>query len=261
VLVRLVGMGALVAAGVLIAYDLTSGASYSDGPVPSVRDALSCDGHVYVTRQAPRNEPALWRSTPESALETGMLLGEQWGLDPSALRIASRKTGRVLFVYDVSGRARFAALVEGGRGDRAEQWRLFSWAMCEPAELSADGADGLGYGVWQDADGQQASTDHVMTLKGAQRCNWQDVSFIEVGRNSTRPEQYVHDPTGQLARRLRTTYAARVRLPADVHDSGWRRGGYALWLQRHGDAAYLVNLADPTDVERWPRATQLITCA
>jgi hypothetical protein len=256
VLVRLVGLGALVAAGVIIAYDMTSGPSYSDGPVPSVREALSCDGHVYVARQAQRNERALWRSTPESALETGLLLGEQWSLDTGAVRISSRKAGRVLFVYDVSGRARFAALVEGGRGDHRRQWRLSAWSMCDPSELRA----GLGYGVWQQADGRQAPTDDVMTLKGAQRCNWQDVSFIEVNRSSARPGQYVHDPTGQLSGRLRTSYAARVTLPAAARDSGWRRGGYALWLQRRGDAAYLVNLADPTDVERWPRSRQYIRC-
>jgi hypothetical protein len=260
VLVRLVGLGALVAAGVLIAYDMTSGPSYSDGPVPSVREALSCDGHVYVTRQAQRAEPALWQSTPESALATGLLLGEQWSLDTGAVRISSRKEGRVLFVYDVAGRARFSALVEDGRGDHRRQWRLSAWSMCDPAELSADGGDGLGYGVWQDAAGGRASTQDVMTLKGAQRCNWQDVSFIEVNRSSPRLEQYVHDPTGQLSRRLRTSYAARVSLPSTAHDSGWRRGGYALWLQRRGDAAYLVNLADPTDVERWPRAREYIRC-
>jgi hypothetical protein len=261
VLVRLVGLGALTAAGVLIAYGVVSGPSYSDGPVPSVRDALSCDGPVYSIHQTPRGEQTLWQSTPESALQVGLLQGEQWSVDPTAVDVASRKEGRVLFAYDVDGRTRFAALVENGRGRRAQQWRLAAWAMCDPAELAGDGADRLRYGVWLDADGDAVSTSEVMTLEGAQRCGWQDVTFIEVGRSSTRPRQFVDDRSGTLHEPLRASYAARSRLPGDAKDTGWRRGGYALWLQGGGDAAYLVNLADPTDVERWPRTRKLLACS
>ena len=87
------------------------------------------------------------------------------------------------------------------------------------------------------------------------------VSLIEVDRTSTRPQQFVLDPSGVLDQRLPTTYDAHAVLPADAQDSGWRRGGLALWLQDGGNAAYLVNLADPTDVQRLPRAKRQITCA
>jgi hypothetical protein len=261
VLVRVVGLAALGAAGLLIAYDMSSGPSYSDGPVPSVREALACDGHVHVVRQTPQSQDTLWQPTPESALSTGLLVGEQWSVNPAVVRVTSRKQGRVLYVHDIAGRARFAALVESGRDDRAQDWRLSAWAMCDPAELTADGADQLGYGVWLDSEGDPVPTTDVMTLRGAQRCGWEDVTFIEVDRSATRPLQLVHDPSGELDDQLRTRYGARVLLPRDAEDSGWRRGGFALWLQPRGDAAYLVNLADPTDVQRWPRAKRMISCA
>ncbi|HEX6148913.1 hypothetical protein, partial [Nocardioides sp.] len=140
-------------------------------------------------------------------------------------------------------------------------WRLSSWAMCEPSELTGDASDRLGYGVWLDADGDPVPTTEVMTLRGPEHCGWEDVTFIEVDRGSTGFRQYVHDPSGELDRQLRSTYADRARLPADAADTGWRRGGFALWLQPQGDAAYLVNLADPTDVARWPRAKRTIGCA
>jgi len=172
-----------------------------------------------------------------------------------------RKESQVLFVHDVDGRARFAALVERGNDEHVRDWRLSSWAMCEPSELTGDASDRLGYGVWLDADGDPVPTTEVMTLRGPEHCGWEDVTFLEVDRSSTRMRQYVNDPSGDLDPQLRTTYADRVRLPADSADTGWRRGGFALWLQPQGDAAYLVNLADPTDVARWPRAKHAIGCA
>ena len=261
VLVRLVGVAALVAAGLVVAYDMSSGPSFSDGPVPSVRDALSCEGRVYATRQIVRAEQGVWQPSPESALQAGLQLGEQWWLDPTDLRTSVRKETRVVFVHDVAGRARFAALVERGPRDHIDEWRLSSWAMCEPSELTGDDADNVGYGVWLDAGGDPVPISEVMTLRGPEHCGWEDVTFIEVDRDVPAIQQFVHDPSGELDDRLRTTYAERAGLPSDALDTGWRRGGLALWLQPRGDAAYLVNLADPTDVERWPRAKRTIGCA
>jgi hypothetical protein len=260
VLVRLAGVAALVAAGLVIAYDMRSGPSYSDGPMPSVRDALACDARVYATRQAVPGDQAMWEPQPESALQSGLLLGEQWWVETDVLRVSARTENRVLFVHDIDGRARFAAMVERGQGGKSSVWRLSAWAMCAPSELTGEAAR-LGYGVWLDVDGDAVSTSEVMTLRGPEHCGWENVTFIEVNRSSTRLEQFVLDPTGELDQLLRTTYDAHVPLPDDARDTGWRRGGLALWLQRGGQAAYLVNLADPTDVQRWPRAEHTIGCA
>ena len=214
-LVRVVGLAALAAAGLVVAYGMSSGPSYSDGPVPSVRDALSCDGRVYATRQVVKAEQGMWQPSPESALQSGVQQGEQWWLDPAEVRASVRKETQVLFVHDVDGRARFAALVERGNDEHVRDWRLSSWAMCEPSELTGDASDRLGYGVWLDADGDPVPTTEVMTLRGPEHCGWEDVTFLEVDRSSTRMRQYVNDPSGELDPQLRTTYADRVRLPAD----------------------------------------------
>jgi hypothetical protein len=260
VLVRLVGVAALVAAGLVIAYDMNSGPSYSDGPMPSVRDALACDGRVHTTRQSAGGAQSTWEPAPEAALQSGLLRGEQWWLETEVVRVRARTDDRTLFVYDVAGRARFAAVVERGSGGHESDWRLASWAMCDPAELTDQGSDRLGYGVWLDASGSAVPSGRVMTLHGSERCGWKDVTFIEVNRDADRPLQLVHDPSGSLDRKLLSTYDEHVTLPSDAQDTGWRRGGLALWLQPFGDAAYLVNLADPTDVQRWPRARKPITC-
>ena len=157
-LVRVVGLAALAAAGLVVAYGMSSGPSFSDGPVPSVRDALSCDGRVYATRQVVKAEQGMWQLSPESALQSGVQQGEQWWLDPAEVRASVRKESQVLFVHDVEGRARFAALVERGNDEHSRDWRLSSWAMCEPSELTGDASDQLGYGVWLDADGDPVPT-------------------------------------------------------------------------------------------------------
>jgi hypothetical protein len=90
VLVRVVGLAALAAAGVVVAYGKSSGPSFSDGPVPSVRDALSCDGRVYATRQVVKAEQGMWQPSPESALQSGLQQGEQWWLDPGEVRASVR---------------------------------------------------------------------------------------------------------------------------------------------------------------------------
>ena len=242
-LVRVVGLAALAAAGLVVAYGMSSGPSYSDGPVPSVRDALSCDGRVYATRQVVKAEQAMWQPSPESALQSGVQQGEQWWLDPAEVRALVRTDSQVLFVHDVDGRARFAALVEHGSGEHVRDWRLSSWAMCEPSELTGDASDRLGYGVWLDADGDPVPTTEVMTLRGPEHCGWEDVTFLELDRDSTR------DP----AVRARPVGGARPAAPHDVR----RPGVAACRRRRHRLAARRVRPLAPTarrcGVPRQPR--------
>jgi hypothetical protein len=262
-LARIVGVSALVLAALLVAQHIaTEDPSYADGPLPSVRAVLDCDGRVYQSRQEVRPgevEKGLGQATPELALQTGLYSGDEWWISVDGFRVAHLKESREIFTFDVGGRSRFAALVEDSPA--AGGWLLTSWAMCDPSELTGDDADRLGYGVWLDAEGDPVSTDAVMSLNGAEHCDWEKVTFLELNRMSQRGyRQYVQDPAGILASRLRTTYAAHAGLPGDARDTGWRRGGRALWLRPHGDAAYLVNLGDPSDVQRWPRARSQIAC-
>jgi hypothetical protein len=253
---RLVGAAVLVAAGSVAAYVMMSGPSYSDGPMPSVRGALGCKGEVYVARQVARQ--ATGEPSAEAALQSGLLSTEQWWLETDAVRVAHNAKNKVLYVYDVDASARFSAIVER---DDDSQWRLTSWAMCDPNALTNSQAEAIGYGVWLDAAGAPVPTDRVMSLHGSDRCGWQDVGFILLNRDADKPLVLVNDPGRHFTdKQLMSTYSGHATLPDDARDSGWRRGGFSLWTQPFGDAAYLVNLADPSDVVRLPRARFVITC-
>jgi hypothetical protein len=64
---------------------------------------------------------------------------------------------------------------------------------------------------------------------------------------------YARDPRHQVDGTSPVRYAARSDLPPNAKDSGWHHGSRELWTTPDADAVYLVSLADPTDVERWPR--------
>jgi hypothetical protein len=260
-LARIVGVSALVLAALLVAQHLASqDPSYADGPLPSVRAVLDCDGRVYQSRQLGSADAGLGQATPELALQSGLYSGDQWWISVDGFQVTHQKEGRRIFTFDLDGRSRFAALVE--QSPAAGGWLLTSWAMCDPSELTGDDADRLGYGMWLDAHGQPVPTTTVMSLSGPEHCDWEDLTFLELNRDAQRGfRQYVKDPSGTLADLLRTTYAGRALLPGAARDTGWRRGGRSLWVVPHGDAAYLVSLADPADVERWPRARRPIGCA
>ena len=165
---------------------MSSGPSFSDGPVPSVRDALSCEGRVYATRQIVRAEQGVWQPSPESALQAGLQLGEQWWLDPTDLRASVRKETRVCSCTTSPGAPASPRWWSAGRATTSDEWRLSSWAMCEPSELTGDDADNVGYGVWLDAGGDPVPISEVMTLRGPEHCGWEDVTFIEVDRDVQR---------------------------------------------------------------------------
>lgn len=112
--------------------------------------------------------------------------------------------------------------------------------------------------MWTGRDGERVPTTVVSSSDGPAHCDWQDIVFLGVGEWSD-GQQYLRDTDGELSGFLRTTYAEGVPLPRAATDSGWRRDGRELWLTP--DAAYLVAVDDPQDVERWPRTAEQVGCA
>ena len=137
-------------------------------------------------------------------------------------------------------------------GDRG--WGVVAWAQCDPSELPAEVTDALNIGVWEDAAGRRVPVTRVRSYKGAEHCSWTRITFLLVGSR-----QYVRDPDGVLSSSLRGAFGRAAELPEGAEDTGWRRDGRRLWLTP--DAAYLVDLADPEDIERWPAAPERIGCA
>ncbi|MFJ4713315.1 hypothetical protein [Streptomyces sp. NPDC088785] len=166
---------------------------------------------------------------------------------------------RVLYSYDVAGRTRAAVVVaEDRRG-----WFAETYASCDPSEFRARDRARLPVRVWEDAHGRAVSTAKVVSWRGAEHCDWQDVEFVTLDRGDDgrrRGRQYLRDARGVLADLdgLSSTYAEDVPLPSDAVDTGYRDAGRELWLAPDRSRAY-VRDADGT-VERWPGTKEQVAC-
>jgi hypothetical protein len=113
--------------------------------------------------------------------------------------------------------------------------------------------------LWEDSSGARVPVTTIQSFQGGEHCGWEDITFIHMGP-AENPDQYLRDTTDELAEFLQTTYDSQAVLRADATDSGFRRDGRQLWLASNPDAAYLVSLDDPDDIERWPAAKEPIWC-
>ena len=204
------------------------------------------------------------QGSAEEALDDYMRESRPSYSAPSEGYAVERETQHgVLFSYDVDGRTKVAMFasdrVRDWNGD--EGWGLRAWALCDPSELPPDVTDDLNIGVWTEESGRRVSVDRVRSYQGPEHCSWTDITFLLLGPDKT-ADWYVRD-TGNddFSDLLRTTFSRKSELPPDARDTGLRREGRQLWIGRDKEAAYLVSLDDPKDVERWPAARQPLRCA
>ena len=101
----------------------------------------------------------------------------------------------------------------------------------------------------------------VLSRQGPEHCSWTDITFLLIGPDDYRADWYVRDATGEFPELLRGTFDGDATLPKDATSTGWRHDGRQLWLSHDKRAAYLVDIDDPHDVERWPAAKEPIMCA
>lgn len=202
------------------------------------------------------------QATPEAALQD-WLSAEAWfsTLPVTAYRVERSDGARTLLSYDVNGRTKIAVVAADGVEDVNGEagWMIESWSQCDPAELPADITDALGLGIWQDASGHREPATKVRSFQGAEHCDWQDITFLDVGPGDD-PVRYVRDSNQVLSQFLQSTYTNTAALPEEATDTGLSRNGQQLWLVPSQDAAYLVSATDPGSVERWPAARTPIGC-
>lgn len=191
------------------------------------------------------------------------LEAEAWAytIPAEGYRVEREDDGRVLFSYDVAERTKVAFVAADGLRDHRDDrgWGIESWAQCDPSEWPAAATDALDIGVWTDESGRRVPTDEIRSFQGAEHCDWQDITFLGVG-DRREGAQYVRDRERELGDLLRSTYDGSAVLPDDATGTGLRRDGRTLWVVPDRDAAYLVSVADPDDVERWPAAPRPIYC-
>ena len=215
--------------------------------------ALECDGAPYDGGGADYDSGlASVQDSPPAALDNLFEEDVFGALPEEGYRIEREHDGRVLFSYDVGGRTKIAFFafdsVTDYNGD--EGWGVEAWAECDPSELPATVTDDLGIQVWEDSSGQRAPVTRIQSFQGAEHCDWQDITFLHLGRGSG-TDEYVRDRHGELAGFLRASYDGAATLPttrqtpdftATNASCGWlprttRRPGQPRRLRRHREVA------------------------
>ena len=224
-------------------------------------DVVDCDawgsggafhGEVYVEGAT--------SDTARDAIETAW--GEGMGLHlPYELAVAARSKDRVLFVFEVAGRAKEAMIMHEGpaaEGTGGYGWYLESWAICDLVEFPVDFVEGLGRQVWTDAEGDVLPTRTLDVWRGAEHCGWQAMTFLSLGPWDDKVPTFIANPLPYLREYVAEPFQPHANLPPDAVDSGFRHGEDRLWVAPDRSRAYVGS--SPSDVEMWPRMVKELGC-
>lgn len=186
-------------------------------------------------------------SDPEGALVA--FLSQGWfGLPNEGYTLEGTDIDRALFTYSADGRPKVAVIVASseavGLDEPSDGWIVETFATCDPAEFSPSADDEISLGVWHDAEGKRIPTSIITTLRGAEHCGWQSVTYL-----TYRDRTYVSDPYGVMDVPFVGVFDDDTDLPTDAVDAGYHLDGRELWLSIDGSIAYLV-IGDR--VESWP---------
>ena len=227
----------------------------------SAARALECDTAPYDGGGSNYAEggPETPQSTVTAAIRD-FLTGRTAPMPRTGYRLETRDAGHVLVSFDVANKTKAAlVLADNVKGTAPPAgWGVTAWAQCDPAELPASVTAGLGVQVWTDRTGSRVPVAHVHSFAGPADC-WPATTFLDLNTGD-HPTEYVRRPTPDMAKFLTTSYDPTAHLPADATDTGFRHHSRELWLAPSGQAAYLVDVTDPTKVERWPAATRQVRC-
>jgi hypothetical protein len=227
--------------------------------------ALECEGKSPYARGRGVYDDGLAtvQEDAEAALDNYMReAGLSVAMPSDGYTVERHEAGQVLLSYDVAGRTKASIFAADGVLDwgHDEGWGVRAWAQCDPSELPPDVTDDLNIGVWADESGGRVPVTRIQSFEGAEHCDWTDITFLLFGPERT-ADWYVRDTGGEFRSLLRTTYGNVEAIPEGATNTGLSRDGRKLWIGPGEEAAYLVSLDDPHDIERWPAAKQPIRCA
>ncbi|MEU7428219.1 hypothetical protein [Streptomyces sp. NPDC040750] len=164
-----------------------------------------------------------------------------------------READRVLYSFDVKGRAKVAVVAaKDQKGCPVGARRRTPLAI--PPNSRPCTRPPRGWAVWTDRDGARVMVSRLESSTGAEHCGWQSVRFLALGGRT-----YVRDSEGVLARDglLSAPYRKQVRMPAGAPDTGYHSRDRHLWLTEDQDTAYVRT---SSGVEAWPRAAREVAC-
>lgn len=139
----------------------------------------------------------------------------------------------MLYTYEVDRRVKQAMIVHRGKAvDGGTGWYVESWARCDWAELPAALGDALGLEVWTDPSGRRVATGRVVSSRGPEHCDWQDMTFLSIdGGDLADGQTYVEHPHTELyPDHFAVPYDRSTDLPSDARDTGYERDGRHLWV-------------------------------
>jgi hypothetical protein len=239
-----------------------------EGPLNSKAavKALECDGEQPFFRALGSYDSGLETVQPSADKAFDNYVAESgigFRAPVKGYRVEREDAGRALISYDVRDRTKVAVVLADGIGDWNGDvgWGVVAWALCDPAEFPGEVTDKLNIGVWQDASGRRVPVARVRSFRGAAHCSWTAITFLLIGPDDRRADWYVRSATDEFPDYLRGEFDPAATLPDDATFTGWSRGGRRLWLGRDKEAAFLVDVDDPSSVERWPAAKEPILCA
>ena len=215
--------------------------------------ALECDGKPYAHGAGDYGGGLEEVQDDATAALEDYFDNEGWGgrWPDDGYRVEREGDDRVLLSWDVDQRTKVAFVVADGITDYLGHrgWGVETWAQCNAAELTEDELEDLGVQIWEDARRPPGPDDgdHLVPGRRALRLAGHHVPDARRRTEGTavppRRRRRARRPDPHDVRRLRDAAGRRPghRVPA--------RGPGALGDR---DAAYLVELSDPADVERWP---------
>lgn len=233
----------------------------ADSPSAAERGAaasrfVECDNGISQGGWGPDfGTPEQGEPEPGSAL-SAFLADGLFAIPDDGYAIAGRDEGRVLLTYAADDEEKVAVIVARADGQveltADDGWVVETFAACDPAEFDPAADGDFINGVWNDRTGERALTSTITSMRGAEHCGWETVTFLVFdGR------QYVRDPSGVFAAPTVQPYGANATLPETATDSGYRKDGRELWLSADGEVAYLVA---PDVIEAWPSTVEKTWC-
>jgi hypothetical protein len=180
-------------------------------------------------------------SADDSADALALFVDEDlFGLPPDGYAATGRDEDRVLYTYTVDDAPKVAVILH----DSLMGWEVETFASCDPAEYDPSDDDQIPLGVWTDVDGNRTPTSVITSLRGAEHCGWESVTYLLY-----EDRQYISDPNGVIDVEFVEPFDADTELPTDAIDTGYSREGRSFWISADGSVAYLVS---EDRVEAWP---------
>jgi hypothetical protein len=164
---------------------------------------------------------------------------------------------RALFTDRYDGVVRQALIMVNRPGRSGEPtWYLESWARCDWSEFPAARTRQLDITIWTDKDGRPAPTYEIVSRPGHSHCDLDRMTFLSLGDKSyaTRVEP------SMVGHFFAEQDRARVQLPLDAVDTGFRSERNTLWLSADGQRAYLGRRGQ-RQVAMLPRMIEPLLCS